>query len=35
MSADEKKKQAKNIKTLQTIQSEVESTNRIALSVIA
>jgi 8-oxo-dGTP diphosphatase len=33
MSADEKKKQAKNIKTLQTIQSEVESTNRIALSV--
>ena len=31
--ADEKAKQAKHSKTLQTIQSEVENTNRIALSV--
>lgn len=33
MITDEKTKQAKHIKTLQVIQSEVENTNRIALSV--
>ena len=33
MLADEKAKPVKNIKTLQVIQSEVENTNRIALSV--
>ncbi len=33
MLAEEKAKQLKNIKTLQVIQSEVENTNRIALSV--